>query len=85
MLLSNFCLEDMFLSFSNLVFLIIIVGVLSLWELVWKGIGMWKAARNNDTGWFVCIFIFSTMGILPIIYILTHKDKKEDFDDKYLS
>ena len=45
-----------------------------IWDATWKLIGMWKAGRNNELVWFICIAIFNTMGILPIIYILLHKD-----------
>jgi hypothetical protein len=45
------------------------IMVLALWDMVWKGIGMWKAGRNNHLGWFIAILIFNTVGILPIIYI----------------
>ena len=31
---------------------------------------MWRSARNNQLAWFVCIVVFNTMGILPIIYLL---------------
>ena len=44
--------------------------VLILWDIIWKVIAMWKAARNNQLAWFICIAIFNTIGILPIIYIL---------------
>jgi hypothetical protein len=50
--------------------LIPLIIVLSLWDGVWKTIGMWKSARNNQLAWFVCIAIFNTVGILPIIYLL---------------
>lgn len=54
-----------------------LIMLLALWEMVWKGFGLWKAARNNETGWFVAILIFNTVGILPIVYIyLIAKDKK---------
>lgn len=42
---------------------------LLLWELVWKGIALWKAAKNNQQGWFIALLILNTVGILPIIYI----------------
>jgi len=42
----------------------------ALWDGTWKVIGMWKSARNNQLAWFVCIAIFNTMGILPIVYLL---------------
>ena len=42
---------------------------LLIWDAVWKGIGMWKAGRNNQLAWFICILIFNTVGILPMIYL----------------
>ena len=51
--------------------------ILALWEMVWKLIALWRSAQNNQLAWFVCIGIFNTIGILPIIYILTHKKKGE--------
>lgn len=57
---------------------IILIVVLAIWEGVWKLIALWKSARNNHLAWFICIAIFNTIGILPIIYILIHKNKKID-------
>jgi fumarate reductase subunit D len=57
--------------------LVILTVVLALWDGVWKIIAMWRAARNKELGWFICIAIFNTMGILPIIYVLTHKKEEE--------
>ena len=50
---------------------------LALRELVWKAIAMRKAGRNNQLWWFVCILIFNTVGILPILYILFGQKKKD--------
>lgn len=47
-----------------------------IWEMIWKGIAMWKAARNGHKVWFVCILILNTLGILPIIYLLLYPSKK---------
>ena len=58
--------------FSGLWWLLLVV---SLWEGVWKGIALWKSGSNKHLAWFVCIFIFNTMGILPIIYLLLFQDK----------
>jgi hypothetical protein len=58
-----------------LLWLIPLIAVVAIWDSVWKLIGMWKAARNNHLAWFICIFIFNTLGILPIIYLLIHKEK----------
>lgn len=41
-----------------------------VWELIWKGIALWKSARGSQLAWFVCILIFNTVGILPIVYLI---------------
>jgi hypothetical protein len=53
-----------------LALLIPVLIFLALWDGVWKAIGMWKSARNNQVAWFVCIAIFNTIGLLPSIYLL---------------
>jgi hypothetical protein len=60
-----------------LLWLIPVIIVLAIWDSVWKLIAMWKAARNKHLAWFICLFIFNTIGILPIIYILIYKEKTE--------
>jgi hypothetical protein len=59
--------------------LIPLIIVLALWEAVWKITAMWKSARNNHLAWFICIAVFNTAGILPIVYILTNKKKSDEF------
>ncbi|MGZ4043658.1 MAG: DUF5652 family protein [Bacteroidia bacterium] len=62
-------LEEIFMGLMPLVIILI------LWEVVWKLIAMWKAARNSHPGWFICIALINTLGILPIIYIIVHRKK----------
>ena len=52
-----------------------VIFIIGIWDAVWKIIAMWKSARANHLAWFICIALINTMGILPIIYILTHKKK----------
>jgi len=59
---------------AMLPWLIPVIIILAIWDSVWKLIAMWKAGRNNHLAWFICLFIFNTLGILPIIYILIHKN-----------
>jgi hypothetical protein len=61
--------------YSILPWFIPLILIVAIWDSVWKLIAMWKAGRNNHLAWFICIFIFNTLGILPIIYILINKDK----------
>jgi hypothetical protein len=58
---------------SMLPWLIPVIIILAIWDSVWKLIAMWKAGRNNHLAWFICIAIFNTIGILPIIYILIQR------------
>lgn len=48
-----------------------------IWEAVWKAIGLWKSARNNQLIWFIAIIIINSVGILPIIYLVFFQKKKK--------
>lgn len=49
---------------------------LVMWSAVWKITALWKAARNRQLIWFICIAIFNTAGILPILYIFYYQRDK---------
>ena len=53
-----------------------ILAVIAIWELVWKGIALWKSARHSQKNWFIAILILNTAGILPIAYIYFFQKKK---------
>jgi hypothetical protein len=55
---------------------IVLIVILAFWEAIWKLIALWKSARANQLPWFICIGIFNTVGILPIIYILFFSKKE---------
>ena len=61
--------------FDSMPWLFPLIGLIIIWELVWKMIALWRAARNNDLTWFVFIGIINSLAILPIIYVLTHPKK----------
>ncbi|MGL5830792.1 MAG: DUF5652 family protein [Candidatus Altimarinota bacterium] len=48
----------------------LIILILALWSLFWKGKGLWRAARAGHQGWFVVFLLFHTLGLLEIIYIV---------------
>jgi len=53
-----------------------LIIICAVCDTVWKLIGLWKSARNNELIWFILIAFFNTLGILPIIYILLSRNKK---------
>lgn len=54
-----------------------LVVALMLWSIIWKGIALWKSARNESKVWFVILLIVNTVGILEIIYIFAVARPKE--------
>ena len=40
-----------------------------LWELVWKGIALWKSAQSRQRNWFIALLIINSIGVLPILYL----------------
>jgi hypothetical protein len=61
----------------GMMWLIPLLIVLIAWETAWKGVALWRAGKNAHLAWFVCLFIFNTLGILPIIYIFAFSEKKK--------
>jgi hypothetical protein len=68
--------QDM--MWANAVWFMPLISILMLWDLIWKGIALWKAGRNNQLGWFIALLVVNSLGILPIIYILFFQKKKEE-------
>ncbi len=62
---------------TNLVLLNVLLTILILWSLTWKGIALWKAARNSAKAWFIVLLIVNTVGILEILYIFIFSKKSE--------
>jgi hypothetical protein len=60
------------LTGTMLFFLLLLI----IWQAVWKGLGLWKSARNNQLAWFIAMLILNTAGILPIIYIALFQKKR---------
>ena len=55
---------------------------LFLWDFVWKGFALWRAGRRNQPAWFFLLLILNTAGILPIIYLLITREKKQNYTSR---
>jgi hypothetical protein len=51
--------------------------ILIIWSAVWKGLGLWRAARNSHLAWYICMLIFNTAGILEIVYFFGFSKPKK--------
>lgn len=52
-----------------------LLTVLFVLEMILKGYAMWRAAQNKQMIWFIALFIFNTLGILPLLYIFVFQNK----------
>lgn len=55
-----------------------VIWLAILWTLPWKGVALWKSARNGQKIWFVVLLILNTLAILEILYIFVFGRKKEE-------
>jgi hypothetical protein len=56
----------------GLAFLVIVA-----WSIFWKGMALWKAAREQHKVWFVVMLLVNTLGILEILYIYVFSKMKK--------
>ncbi|OGI16230.1 MAG: hypothetical protein A2Z52_02745 [Candidatus Moranbacteria bacterium RBG_19FT_COMBO_42_6] len=63
--------------------LILIMVLSALWTLPWKGIALWRAARNGDQGWFIVILIINTLAVIEILYIFFFSKKRGETSEQF--
>jgi len=51
----------------------IILSALAIFDIIMKGFAMYRAWTRRNPGRFICLLIFNTCWILPIIYLVTHE------------
>jgi methionyl-tRNA synthetase len=54
-----------------------ILWLITLWTLPWKGVALWKAAKNKHTIWFIALLVLNTLAILEILYIFIFSKKRK--------
>lgn len=59
MTIEQFIIENQWILWAALV-----------WIIPWKGVALWRAARNGQKGWFIALLVINTLAILEIIYLL---------------
>lgn len=54
----------------------LLIIVITVWTVFWKGLALWNAAQNNQKNWFIALIIINTVGILEIVYLFRFAKKK---------
>lgn len=66
------------MNFLNTFFQPPILYLVIIWSLIWKGLALWRAAKNNQQVWFIALLVINTLGILEILYLFFIGKKKEE-------
>lgn len=57
---------------ENLILILLVI----VWSLFWKGYALWTSAHRREKIWFVAILVVNTAGILELIYLFGFAKKK---------
>jgi len=60
----------------------VIIPLIILWSLAWKGVALWKSARKNSKPWFIALLLINSVGILEMFYIFVFSKKKRKKEEK---
>lgn len=69
-------LQQFFLQITNNRALILPIMV---WTMVWKGLALWRAAKNEQKSWFLILLLVNFLGLPEIAYLLFFQR-----DDKWI-
>ncbi len=47
----------------------LLIILLAVWSLFWKGLALWQAVKRREKKWFIAILILNTAGILELVYL----------------
>lgn len=54
----------------------VLIYLLYVWSLFWKGIALWRSAQLKQRNWFVVMLVLNTLGLLEIVYLLRFSKKR---------
>lgn len=60
-----------------------LIVVAALWSVPWKGVALWKSARQSDKKWFIALLVVNTLGLLEILYIFVFSKRlRKEIDSR---
>jgi len=54
----------------------ILIVILSVWSMIWKGLALWRAVKNDQKYWYAGLLIINLIGIPEIVYLVWFDKKK---------
>lgn len=61
-------------NFNNPTLVLGLIGLM-VFDLVLKGMALWRASKNHQRNWFIALFLVNSLGILPLIYLYFFQPK----------
>jgi len=52
-----------------------VIALITIWTLPWKGVALWKSAKNGQLVWFIALLVLNTLAILEIVYLAFFQKK----------
>lgn len=46
-----------------------LIPILAVWTIVWRGLALWRAAKNEEKYWFVALLVINLFGLPEIAYL----------------
>lgn len=60
----------------------VLIILLALWTIPWKGVALWKAAQSRNKRWFIVLLLINTLAVLEILYIFIFSKKRNSKSEK---
>lgn len=54
----------------------VVLVLLVVWTIPWKGFALWRAARSYHRWWFGVLLVVNTLAILEILYLFIFGHRK---------
>lgn len=50
--------------------------ILTIWTIVWKGIALWRASKNDQKYWFMFLLIVNSFSVFDLLYLFRFSKKR---------
>jgi len=64
--------------------LLVLLFIISIWQLFWKGVALWRSANQKQRNWFLAMFILiplNDFGIIELVYLFRFSKKRLTIDE----
>jgi hypothetical protein len=58
------------------------ITAVTIWDVTWKGLALWQAAKRRQPVWFVALLLLNTAGALPIAYLVMMRRRDAEKDQQ---